>query len=100
MKKKDFCPLCGRELAQPYNVHHLIPVSQGGRFKETVTLHEICHSKIHSLFTEKELANEYHSIKKLLSNEDIQKFVKWVRKHPPQFYDKNKRAKRKPKRRK
>ncbi len=96
--QKNNCPLCGRELAQPYNEHHLIPVSQGGRLKPTVMLHIICHNKIHSLFTEKELAQSYYSIDRLQAHPDIQKFIKWVRKKPPTYYDRNKKANRKKRR--
>lgn len=92
---KKNCPLCGRELAEPCNLHHLLPLSQGGKGTETVMLHNICHSKIHSLFTESELARHYNTIEKLRANEDIQTFIKWVSKQPPQFYDRNDKANRK-----
>lgn len=95
MEEKDICPLCERELAQPYNEHHLIPVSRGGRHGPTVDLHLICHNKIHSLFTEKELAKSYHSIALLQEDEEMQKFIKWVRKKKPSYYDRNKKANRK-----
>ena len=96
-EEKPACPLCQRAIAEPCNLHHLLPLSQGGKGSETVLLHNICHSKIHSLFTERELAKHYNSIEKLLENEDIQEFVKWVSKQPPNYYDKNKRAKKKKK---
>ena len=49
------CPLCGRPLIPGPSVdeHHLRPRSQGGR--DTVRMHRVCHSKIHSLFTEQVL---------------------------------------------
>jgi len=83
------CPICGRELiAGPsVNEHHLIPRSRKG--KETITLHRICHSKIHSLFSEKELAMEYNTADKLRAHPEMQKFIKWVRKKDPEFYDRN-----------
>ena len=80
------CTLCGRELAEPYDRHHIVPKSEGG--KETVDLHRICHSKIHSLFTIKELKSEFSNIEKLKRNEEIIKFVKWLEGKPPQFYKK------------
>jgi hypothetical protein len=94
MKNKDKCPLCQRDIAHPANLHHLLPISKGGKHTPTVLLHVICHNKIHSLFTEKELAKDYNSIEKLLANEEIQKFIKFVSKQPPTYYDKNKRANR------
>ena len=87
------CPLCGREIpAQECSKHHLVPVVKGGRKGPTVILHRICHSKIHSLFSEAELSKIYDTIEKLLANDDIQKFVKWVRKKSPDFYDSSKLA--------
>jgi hypothetical protein len=100
MKNQEKCLLCGRELAQPFNEHHLIPVSQGGTFEPKVNLHLICHNKIHSLFTEKELAKQYYSIELLQANDEMQKFIKWVRKKKPSYYDRNKKANRKRKKRK
>lgn len=82
------CPLCTRELGPVSDDHHLIPKTFGG--KETIPLHKICHNKIHHTFSERELKNYYHTIDRILENEEIQKFVKWVSKKPPEFYDGNK----------
>lgn len=98
MEEVKICPLCEREIAQPANLHHLLPISQGGAHTTTVLLHVICHNKIHSLFTEKELAKHYNTIEKLRAHEDMKKFIKFVSKQPPSYNDKNKRAKRKGKR--
>lgn len=84
----NLCTLCGRELAMPSDEHHVIPRSRGGR--ETVELHRICHSKIHSVFTNKELQKEYGSIDRILEHPEIQKFVKWLQGKPPTFYKKTK----------
>ncbi len=90
------CPLCKRELGtKKTSKHHLIPKSRDGKHTDTVILHNICHQKIHSLFSEKELMRDYNTIEKLLTNEGVQKFVKWVSKKPPEFYDGNRSAKRK-----
>jgi len=97
-EETPLCPLCQREIAQPANLHHLLPQSQGGKGTPTVLLHVICHNKIHSLFTEKELARHYNTIDKLLAHEEIQKFIKFVRKQPPSYYDKTKRSNKKGKR--
>jgi hypothetical protein len=79
------CPLCKRELGNDFNKHHLIPKTFKGT--EIIEIHRICHRKIHSVFTERELLNTYHTIEALLSHEEIQKFVKWVEKKDPDFYD-------------
>jgi hypothetical protein len=89
------CPLCGRELISGPSVdkHHLVPKSLGG--KDVILLHKICHRKIHSIFTEKELKKEYNSIAKLLNHAEIIKFINWVKKKPANFMDKNITANRK-----
>ena len=89
------CPLCARPLVAggTINEHHLTPKSYKG--KETITLHKICHSKIHSVFTEKELHDHYHTIDRLLEHPEIENFVKWVRKKDPEFMDRNRATKTK-----
>ena len=58
-------------------------------------LHQICHSKIHSLFTEREIEVKYFTIEKLLNNEEIVKFVNWLTNKPNDFYDSTKMKRRK-----
>jgi hypothetical protein len=83
-----YCPLCNRELGD-VNVdeHHLIPKMHKGKEKEK--LHRVCHTKIHSVFTEAELADYYHTWDRLRENEQISKFIKWVQKKSPDWYDRN-----------
>jgi hypothetical protein len=88
------CPLCNRPLANPYNRHHLLPLSKGGKGTTTVLLHKICHDKIHSVFTEMELKRKYNTIESIQQNEEINNFIRWVNKKEPQFYDKSVRKKR------
>lgn len=87
------CLLCNRELGGRVSTHHLVPVLKGGKNGETVKLHEICHDKIHSLFSEIEIKNHYNTIEKLLTNENIVKFVMWVKNKPVDFYDSSKKKK-------
>lgn len=97
MKKElGSCPICERLMYDDGSVdkHHFIPKSKGGR--ETGYIHKVCHSKIHSLFTEKELAVEYKTAEKLREHPEIQKFLKWVSSKSPSFYDKSKRSRSKP----
>jgi len=85
----NICPLCGREIAEPSNRHHLVPLSKGGKNTPTILLHKICHDKIHAVFTEMELKKYYYTIERLQAHEAIIKFIKWVRKKEPEFYDKS-----------
>lgn len=85
------CPLCGRPLAEPMNRHHLLPLSQGGKGTPTVMLHRICHSKIHSVLSEKELRDYYHNMERLKNQEEIARFIKWIRKKDPGYFDRNER---------
>jgi hypothetical protein len=83
----ELCVLCGRPLAKPFNKHHLIPKSRGGKHTPTVLLHKICHDKIHSVLTEKELKHYYHTIERIKQVEEIDTFITWVSKKPDDFYD-------------
>lgn len=95
---KDKCPLCGRELGTiNVDAHHLVPKTFKG--KVLVDLHKICHRKIHATFTERELLHYYNTIDRLLENEHIQSFVKWVAKKDPAFYDGSKETAERKKRR-
>jgi hypothetical protein len=78
------CPICGRELGAAVDEHHLMPKTFKG--KETVTLHKICHRKLHSVFTEREMANYYHTIERLKEHSEIEKFIKWVAKKDIDYY--------------
>lgn len=82
------CPLCTRELGTVCDEHHLIPKTFKG--KEKIWLHKICHRKLHSVFSEREMLNYYHTIERLLEHEEIQRFVKWIQKKPIDFYDSSK----------
>ena len=54
------CPLCGRPLGSVHvDRHHLIPKTFKG--KDQFLVHKICHRKIHSVFTERELLHSYHT---------------------------------------
>lgn len=67
--------------------HHLIPKTFKGT--ETILIHKICHQKLHATLSEREMLNYYHTVERILENEEILKFVKWVSKKPLDFYSKN-----------
>jgi hypothetical protein len=86
------CPICDREMYQgsSVNEHHLIPKTFGG--KKTVLIHRICHQKIHSIFSERELEKVYHTIESLIQHDEMKKFIKWLRNKPATFYVHNDRT--------
>lgn len=89
------CPICERDMIKGNFIdrHHFYPKCKGGR--ETEYLHKICHRKIHSLFTENELAKEYNNSDVVRNHPEMIKFIKWVSKKHPEFYDKTTTHKRK-----
>lgn len=89
----ETCPLCERKIIEgAESSHHLIPKCFKG--KETIDLHKICHNQIHAIFSERELLNYYHTIDRLKEHTKIQKFIKWVKKKPLDFYVKTKMSNR------
>lgn len=90
------CPLCDRELGE-VNIsrHHLIPKLKGGKMRDAEAIHEVCHRKIHSVFTECELKNFYHTWDRLKEHSEISTFVKWVQKRPIDYIDSSKQHSRK-----
>lgn len=97
------CKLCDRDIPiKELSEHHLIPKTFGGKrvSENMIDLHRICHDMIHRTFTERELQHHYYTVERIKDNEDIQKFIKWVKKKSPDFYVKSKDTKeRKGKRR-
>lgn len=85
------CPLCSRKLGSEHvDEHHLVPKSEGGR--EKFPIHRVCHTKIHSAFTERELALGYHDWEALKGHPEMAKFIAWIAKKPPHFIDRNRRS--------
>lgn len=80
------CPVCERELGTVnIDAHHLVPKTFGG--KVTEPLHKICHRKLHSVFTEREMLHVYNNWETIRNDPEIIKFIKWVHKKPVDFYD-------------
>lgn len=84
------CEMCEREL--PTTSHHLIPkqIHSKGWCKKMFTKDEMnnrradlcrdCHPYLHRTFTHTELGKQYNTIDLILANEDVVKFIKWVKK--------------------
>jgi len=90
---KGACELCGREGVE-LTRHHLIPRTRhrNRRVRRRFSRDELtrrillvcrpCHSQIHALLSEKELADHYHSREALLAHPGIRRFVAWIRSRP------------------
>lgn len=88
MKSKDeiICPICKRHIPPEYQEkHHLKPKSRGGKHKDTLFVCCSCGDTLHQLFTNKELDKEYNTLEKILANEQIRKWIKWIRRKPDDF---------------
>jgi len=51
-----------------------------------------CHSHIHTVLSEKELASQFNNRTALLQHPDIQRFVEWLGKRPAGYKPHNKRS--------
>ncbi|WP_435979372.1 HNH endonuclease [Psychrobacter sp. DM4] len=90
----EHCQLCSRD-ELVLTRHHLIPRSRHNKSRtqryfsreemktDIAMLCRPCHSQIHSIFDNHELANYYHTIERLQAHSEVQKFIKWVKKRPP-----------------
>lgn len=76
------CELCEREGLETTE-HHLTPKEEGGTHMPTAYLCVPCHTQIHALYTNKELATRLNTIEKLKADELVSKFINWIQKQPP-----------------
>lgn len=91
------CPICQRETPEDcQEEHHLIPraickrnkysnLPQLEKGKETITVCLDCGNQLHKLFSEKELADNYNTIEKILAQSSTQTWIKWVSNKPNEF---------------
>ncbi|WP_276609439.1 HNH endonuclease [Bacillus sp. N1-1] len=79
--RMDVCELCGRS-GVTCTIHHLTPKEEGGTHKPTASLCVPCHKQIHALYTNQELAIRLDSVVKLKQDEQIRRYLKWIRKQP------------------
>jgi 5-methylcytosine-specific restriction protein A len=76
---KSLCALCERQVNR-VSRHHLVPKQAGGKHGETVALCQPCHTTIHLTFSNKELAVEYNTLRKLQQAPKLSKYLNWIRK--------------------
>ena len=60
--------------------HHFVPRSEGGR--EAVPVHRVCHRKLHSLWTERELAQLFSTPEAIRAHPEMQRFIRWLQRKP------------------
>lgn len=97
------CSFCGRVVSRNKR-HHLIPkMKHNKRMKRLHTKEELaaqvdscspCHKQIHAMFTEKELAETFNTVDKLLAHSEIRKFVAWIATKPADFEVRSKQSTR------
>ncbi|KAF2717634.1 hypothetical protein K431DRAFT_232622 [Polychaeton citri CBS 116435] len=86
--RPDGCEICQREHL-PLTYHHLIPrqvhekaVKRGWarewELQKVAWLCRACHSYVHRIASNEELARELNSVDALLEREDVQKFAQWM----------------------
>jgi hypothetical protein len=96
------CSFC-RRVVDRNKLHHLIPKMRHRtkRMKRLHTKEDLgktidscipCHDHLHALFTEKDLAETYNTIEKLLEHPDMRIFVEWVKSKPASFIVRSKWA--------
>lgn len=57
-------------------------------------VHRICHRKIHSTFTDRELADGLHEWPALRAHPSMRDFIRWVADKSPDFHRRNRTARR------
>jgi hypothetical protein len=93
-KENEPCPVCGRPIVEGPGAdrYHWLPKSRGGRASEAI--HVVCHRKLHSVFTPKELASDYDTPEAVRAHTEIAKFIRWVRRKPPEYIDRHEKPKK------
>ena len=88
------CPLCGRPMVDGPSVdrHHWVPKSEGGG--EAAPLHRVCHRMLHRVLSETEMANAFNTPEALRAHPEISRFIRWVRRKPPEYVDWPRRSER------
>ncbi|KAJ5764044.1 hypothetical protein N7533_002725 [Penicillium manginii] len=86
--RTDACEICERDWI-PLSYHHLIPrgvhakVIKRGWHEEWVLnsvawLCRACHSFVHRMASNEELAREWYTVDRILEREDVQDWARWV----------------------
>jgi len=96
------CELCGRDVPG-VTLHHLVPrATHTKRLKEELgeernrkaSLCVACHRQLHAMFENKVLGRELSTLEAIRRDEDVVKYVAWIRKRPGTFIPKKGRKRR------
>ena len=80
------CQICDRDTPENFlEKHHLTPKAKHGAKLDTIFVCCNCGDQLHQLFTNKELAKTYNTLEKILANEKIIKWIKWIQNKPNDF---------------
>jgi hypothetical protein len=71
------CSICNREV-DVIEKHHLTPKVKKGT--ETIPVCPPCGDQLHQLFSIQELKYLYNTLDKILANEKVQKWIKFISK--------------------
>lgn len=85
MTQDHICELCNRSVSI-LTKHHLIPLEKGGKKLDTIHLCPTCHTAIHSLFTNRELASRFNSLERIKNDFKIIKYLKFIENIPGDSY--------------
>lgn len=75
------CPLCLRENIT-LTRHHMIPREEGGKEEDVQYLCKDCHKQIHALYHNKELALRLNRLDHLRDDEQMQRYINFIKKVP------------------
>ncbi|WP_293981228.1 HNH endonuclease [uncultured Clostridium sp.] len=93
MAQYHICELCNRSVSI-ITKHHLIPLEKGGKKLDTIHLCPTCHTAIHSLFTNRELASRFNSLELIKKDFKIKKYLKFIENIPGDSYVPIKKSRR------
>ena len=72
------CTVCGRYgPGLPTERHHLVPENRAD--SPVAEVCTPCHRQIHALFTNEELAEEYHTVPDLRDADRMRGYLDWIR---------------------
>jgi polyferredoxin len=81
-EKTKRCPFCKRDIpSRLIERHHIM--TKGVDKNAVIPICNACHKTIHCLFSNREIQEEFHTVKSLLSNEKFASAIKFIKKQAP-----------------